>query len=165
MDLQKFQEAYEANTASSKHDFRFVTDLGIQYVIFTLPGERLIPGFIFSHKIIYLSFRPLGEYKIPYKDRKRSFWDEKRINTIFNFIIDILEDKNAIIAFNPSPEEGKKELRQKLFNIYYIRHHQNMLYKMDFEFPRIGTASVIFRKDNDYCADICTTTDDDILKK
>lgn len=159
----KFKEVYKVSTGRNK-DYRFTTDSGVVYVIYSISGKQFIPDFSFSSDIVYVGFRPLNERKISHADRIKNTHDEKIMNTIFNFIFDILKDRDAIIAFNYSSENGKRIIRNRLFNIFYIRYNKNRFHKMDFELGGIGTVSIIFRKDNINFASICTITDEDIIR-
>lgn len=165
MNLKKFANAYEPNPGSHRKNFTFTTDSGIVYVIYTLSGYRIIPGFNFSPHLIYVGFKPINENHISKNDIIEDRYDGKIMNTVFNFIIHILENKNAIIIFTSSDEEGRRKGRIKLFNILYIRHFINRLHKMDFVFPTLGTTSMVFRRDNDYCVSLCTLTDEEIIER
>lgn len=164
MSLKKLERAYKPDSGSNKINFIFTTESGVKYLIYTMPGNRIIPGFIFSNNLIYLGFRPVNSSDVS-KENKEI--DERIMNTVVNFIIDIFQNKNSVILFIPSSEGGekRKQARVKLFSMMHFRHFNNSnLHKMDFIFPVVGSASMLFRKDNDYCASLCTVADEDILK-
>ncbi len=58
MPLQKFQNTCEINISEKGNSFEFVTDNKITYCIYTNPGKKIIPGFIFSSEVICLGFFP-----------------------------------------------------------------------------------------------------------
>lgn len=160
---KRLSRAYRINKGPQTGNYSFITDSGIEYVIFILNGFRMVPGFNYSSQIRNFSFKPLYKNLIPKKER-RDVADEKIMNTIVNFIIDLVEkNKEVIVVYTPSDEDHSREARIKYFHTVYLRNLKE-LFKMDYVFPVIGNMSFIFRKDNDYFADICSTTSDDIIR-
>lgn len=169
MNLKRLERAYTVNKNPNTRTSTFITDYGIEYMIYAMPANRMIPEFDFSNQLIYIDFHPLIHRKINKIPNKKleeveKISDEKVINTVVNFILDIVKNKNSVIVFIASAEGGRRQERTKLFNIMYLRHLKNILHKMNYVFPVIGTCSMLFRRDNDYCASLCTVTDEQIIK-
>lgn len=163
MILPRFQEVYKVSTGRNK-DYRFTTDSGVVYVMYAVTGKEFIPNFIFSRNIVYVGFRALNEINVPSSVKIKNMYDKRIMNTVFNFIFDILEDRNAIIAFNYSKNDSSRIIKNRLFNIFYIRHSRNRLHKINFELEGVGTVPIIFRKDNNYFSDISKITSADIIR-
>lgn len=162
MDLQKFPKAYEILSVKENH-FEFTTDSLITYSVYAIPGKEIVPDFIFSRYIWYVGFYPIPS-TIAYDDLAKYTYDEKIMNTIFNFIISIMEEKDNIVAFNYSPERGRQSSRERLFNIQYVRHGKKATHKMNFKLEGEDSVTIIFRKDNINFAAICTITGEDIIR-
>lgn len=139
MPVPKFQNVYEINISQKADSLEFTTDQDLEYEIYTQPGSKIIPGFVFTPDILYFGFLAKGN----------ATHDDKVLPTVMNVIIDILEDPNAVIAFLHSGANGKDKARERYFHRLFNAHGSNVLHKTDFEFaPGDGTASIIYRPDN-----------------
>lgn len=159
----RLQEAYSIERAID-NDYKFTTDTGVTYIIYSLPGRYFIPGFIFSNNLKYIGFRPINGIRIKGEIKRQNWQDEKIMNTIFNFLFNLFEDNDIIMAFNYYSEDGKGPARNRLFNKFYLQYGQHLFHKMDFQLEKVGTASIIFRKDNKYFTEICTIKSEDIIR-
>ena len=139
MQIAKFPNAYEINISARSNAFlEFSTDNNIMYEIYTGPGNKIIPGFVFTSDIIYFGFCPKGNHVN----------DEKVIFTIMNFLLDLLEDKNAIAAYIYSAAEDLHDARERYFNRLYNKYNDGSIFKMDFNLGADGKAVMLYRLDN-----------------
>lgn len=140
MQIPKFQNGYEINISAKTDTLEFTTDNSIRYEIYTGPGRKIIPGFVFTSDITYFGFYPTSKGK----SRK----DEKVMFTIMNFILDILEEKNAIVAYIYSAAGKKHNAREQYFNSLFNNHSKDYLYRTTFDMKEDGKAVIIYRADN-----------------
>ena len=138
MPIQKFQNAYEVSISKKADHLEFVTDNVITYKIYTASGKKIIPGFIFSNDIIYFVFYMFG----------KSVKDERVMPTILNFIIDIFEDKNAILAYIYSAANKLHAAREKYFNTLFSIYGAKFFNKIDFDLGEDGKAALIYLPNN-----------------
>lgn len=139
MQIAKFPSAYEINISTRSSAFlEFRTDNNITYDIYTGSGNKIIPGFVFTSDIIYFGFCPKGDH-LP---------DEKVIFTVMNFLLDLLEDRNAIVAYIYSAAEDLHDARERYFNRLYNKYNDGNVFKTDFNLGADGKAVMLYRMDN-----------------
>ncbi len=139
MPIPKFLNVYEISISQKTNTLGFTTDYDIHYEIYMQPGNKIIPGFIFTSDITYFGFLA--------KSMPRN--DLKVLPTIMNVMIDLLDDPNAIVAFLHSGANGQDRARARYFNRLFNTYGSNTLHKTDFLLGNDdGIASIIYRQDN-----------------
>jgi hypothetical protein len=68
--------------------------------------------------------------------------------TVMNFILDIFEDKNAILSYIHSPESALHKARERYFNKLYNNHNDGTLLKTVFNLGGEDRGVIIYRRDN-----------------
>lgn len=160
MDLQKFQQAYEIIKVR-ENQFEFTSNFLVTYRIYLLEGKDFLPNFIFSDDTWCIGFYPMA-LTIPFKD-KAYRQDKKVMRTVMNFIIDMLETKETIVAFSYSSHKKLHRAREKYFGDLYEDYNNKQLHKIDFKLENNENARIIFRCDNPNFAKICTITSQEII--
>lgn len=156
MPVPKFQNAYEISISQETDTLEFTTEQGLIYKIYMHPGNKIIPGFVFTSDITYFGFLT----------RSRPVNDSRVLPTVMNVIIDLLEDPNAVVAFLHSSANGQDRARERYFRRLFNTYGVNILHKTDFELePNDGTASIIYRQDNININALRNLTSDEIIAR
>ena len=160
MELQKFPKGYEIIKVK-KNQFEFTTNFLVTYRIYLIEGKDFLPNFIFSDSTWCVGFYPMA-LTIPFKDKSYRK-DERVMPTIMNFVIDILNVRENIVAFSYSSYKKLHRARQKYFSDLYEKYNNKQLHKIDFKLENEENARIIFRCDNPNFSRICIITSQEII--
>ena len=156
MHIPKCQNAYEISISEISDEIEFLTDHKLKYKIYVSPGRKIIPGFVFTSSIIYFGF---------YTKANNIPADPKVLKTIINFLIDLLEDRDTIVAYIYSSGGNKHLVRERYFNTLFEKHSNGHLHKNTFDLGEDGKAVILFRADNIYLDEIQNLSADEIIKR
>lgn len=120
--------------------FVFITNQGIEYIVYFIYGEDYLPNQSYSKDIYVFGFQS--------NVKSKGIFDKRVAETIIQILDQFFKDKKNLIVYSCDQSDNKETARKKLFDGWFNAYGLIDYIKVDFQFEDSLYVSVIYRKDN-----------------